>query len=104
MFKKEYVSLVDGIVIEDANSDYKTGKTVGKYKITSNGIYRPDKKYLPKSAVTDIVQDKGSTHVTGCCIGVVPVDRLILKANDMPFVFDFDSEKQVDKAREILGL
>lgn len=104
MFKKNLTSLVEGVEITDATEDIKQGKTVGKYKVTPNGIYRPDNKYLPKSAITEVIQDKGSVHVTGCCAGGVPVDRLVIKTVADPFIFIFDSTKQVSKVREILSI
>lgn len=104
MFKKNYESMAAGTTVEDPNEDAKNAKRVGKYKISASAIYTPDNRYLPKAAIETVVQDKGSVHVTGCCIGCVPVDRLIVTVDSKPVVFDFDSEKQVKKAREILGI
>lgn len=103
MFKKKFESMIT-LQLDNPNEDYKKGKRVGKYIVTANAIYRPDNKYLPKEGITGHSLDKGSVHVTGCCIGVVPVDRIVFAAEDKPFIFEFDSKKQVLKALGILGL
>lgn len=104
MFKKQYVTLVQGYEIENPGADIKSAKNVGKYKVSTNAIYRPDNRYFPKSAIKDVIQDKGSTHVTGCCIGCVPTDRIVLFSEEGNAIFDFDSVKQVEKARGIMGI
>lgn len=104
MFKKNYVTLAEGCEISDPAADIKGARTVGKYKVSANAIYRPDNRYFPKAAIKEVVQDKGSVHVTGCCIGCVPTDRIVLFSENSNAVFDFDSVKQVEKAREIMGI
>lgn len=102
LFKMRYTSLVEGIVIEDENADVKSGKTVGQYKVSANAIYRPDGKYIPFSTIEEVVQDKGTVHVTGCCIGAVAVDRLVVTAGGKKYAFAFDSEKDAKYVRECM--
>ena len=104
MFARKLQSLTEEHGLTDPAADYRSAKKVGKYKVSAKAIYRPDGKYLPGAAVSGVVQDKGTVHVTGCCIGCVPVDRLVMTAENQPFVFEFDSEKQVLRVREILGI
>ncbi len=103
MFKKNFVSLVDGVVIENVSEDYKTAKSMGKYKISENALYKGDYTYLPFSAIDSVVCDKGSVHVTGCCIGCLPVDRIVVRVGENPFIFEFDSKKAAEKAASLMS-
>lgn len=98
MFKKSFVSLAEGFDIENVASDYKKAKNIGRYKISENAIYKGDYTYLPFSAIDSVVCDKGSVHVTGCCIGCLPVDRIVARVGEKPFIFAFDSKKAAEKA------
>ena len=99
MFAKKYTSLVENVTVNDPATDIKTSQKMGRYKLGKFAIYQPDRRYLPYAAINTIKQDKGTTHVTGCCIGCLPVDRLIIRlADGKPFVFEFDSEEMAEKA------
>lgn len=89
--------------LENANEDYKTAKRIGQYKFSSAAIYMADGTYIPLKAVTDVVSDKSSVHVTGCCAGCVPVERLILTASDKKIQLLFDSKKEIEKAVSVFG-
>ena len=104
MFWNKYETLTPGVDVPDPRADKKTGKNLGKYKVSANAIYRPDGKYLPVAAIETVIQDKGSVHVTGCCIGCVSVDRIVVNAiGGRRFSFEFDSVKQAQKALEIIS-
>ena len=99
MFTKKYTSLVESVTITDPAADIKTSQKMGRYKLGKYAIYQPDSRYRPYTAINTIKQDKGTTHVTGCCIGCLPVDRLVIRlADGKPFVFEFDSEEMAEKA------
>ena len=103
MFGSKLVSLVEGHTIEDAAADKKTAKRVGQFKVSAKAIYRADNKYLPFEAVTGYTCDKSSVHVTGCCAGCVPVERMVFETcNGDKIQFLFDSQKDLDKVIEIL--
>ena len=96
MFGKKYESLVAGVTIEDYNDDLKNGKRLGQYRLGAKAIYKPDYTYVPLEAVTGSVQDKTAVHVSGCCAGGVPVDRVVLETNDGKFQFIFDKKKDAE--------
>lgn len=104
MFWMKLQSLVPGQEISDAREDYKSAKRVGQYKVSTKAIYQPDGGYVPFAAVKDYVLDKSSVHVTGCCAGGVPVERMILVTDEGKLPFIFDSKKAVDKAVELMKL
>ena len=94
MFTKKYTSLVESVTVNDPAADIKTSQKMGRYKLGKYAIYQPESRYLPYTAINTIKQDKGTTHVTGCCIGCLPVDRLVIRlADGKPFVFEFDSQQ-----------
>lgn len=103
MFGRKYVSLDAKSSLENVASDIKNSKRVGQYKISENGIYKPDGTYLCVSAITEITHDKTSVHVSGCCAGGVPVERLIFDTEDGRYPFIFDTVKDVDKVLNIIG-
>ena len=103
MFGRKYVPLEEGSVIEDAAADVKSAKRVGQYKLSKNAIYKADGTYLATSVVTDITHDKTSVHVSGCCAGGVPVERLIFDTEKGRYPFLFDTTKDVEKVMNILG-
>lgn len=45
-------------------------------------------------AVKSYTIDKTSVHVSGCCAGGVPVDRIIFDTETDRFSFIFDSKKR----------
>lgn len=99
MFGRKYSSLVENITVSDPETDIKGAKKMGKYKLGQFAVYQPDRRYLPYAAIETIKQDKGTTHVTGCCIGCLPVDRLVIRiAGNKPFVFEFDSKEMAENA------
>ena len=102
LFKKNFTTLVEGAPVDDAESDFKEAKTIGKYRFGKKAVYRPDYSYVPYSEITAVVKDKGSVHVTGCCAGGVPIDRLVITAGGKPFVFEMDSPKAQEKAAGII--
>lgn len=102
MFLMKLQSLVPKQEISDAKEDYKSAKRVGQYKVSTKAIYQPDGGYVPFAAVKDYVLDKSSVHVTGCCAGGVPVERIILITDEGKFPFIFDSQKAVDKVVELM--
>lgn len=89
--------------IEDPAADNKSAVHVGQYKVSDNAIYMPDGRYLPFAAVTDAVCDKTSVHVSGCCAGCVPVDRIVFATENGKFPFIFDSKKDQDKVLGRMG-
>lgn len=104
MFYSKLRSLVEGIEIDDAKADKKSAKRVGQYKISDKALYKADGTYIPFEAVTEYTHDKTSVHVSGCCAGGVPVERLILDTADQrfPLIFDtvYDVNKVIDKITE----
>lgn len=99
MFEKKYTSLAGDVTVSDPAADMKNSKKMGRYKLGNFAVYQPDRRYLPYAAIETIKQDKGTTHVTGCCIGCLPVDRLVIRiAGGKPFVFEFASEEMAEKA------
>lgn len=104
MFLIKLQSLVPKHEISDAKEDYKSAKRVGQYKVSAKAIYQPDGGYVPYKAVKDYVLDKSSVHVTGCCAGGVPVERIVLITDEGKFPFIFDSQKAVDKVVELMKL
>lgn len=104
MFRKKLVPLEEGAILENVDSDYKTAKRIGQFKISENAIYKPDNTYLPFSAVTEYTHDKTSVHVSGCCAGGVPVDRLILDTLNGRYPFIFDKAKDVQKVVEKINI
>ena len=91
-----------GTELENPKAEYKNASHVGRYKLSDKVWFMPDNSYVCISDVTSFVQDKGSVHVTGCCAGGVMVDRIILSAGSMKFVFLFDTKKEVEKALGLL--
>ena len=104
MFNKKFTSLEKEITIDNAEADYKAAKRVGQFKVSENAIYKPDGTYLPVSAVTEVTVDKSSVHVSGCCAGGVPVDRMIFDTESARYPFLFDSKKDVKKVLSITKL
>jgi len=101
MFGKKLESLETEYILEDVALDIKTAKRIGQYKISSNAIYKPDGTYLPVAAITGVTADKTSVHVSGCCAGGVPVERLIFDTAQGRYPFIFDTKKDVEK---VLGI
>ena len=100
MFGRKYKSLAENITVSNPDEDIKQAKKMGRYKLGRYAIYQPDRNYLPYAAIETLKQDKGTNHVTGCCIGCLPVDRLVIRIKDnKPFVFEFDSEEMAENAR-----
>ena len=104
MFLMKLQSLVPRQEISNAKEDYKSAKRVGQYKVSTKAIYRPDGGYVPFAAVKDYVLDKSSVHVTGCCAGGGPVERIILITDEGKFPFLFDSQKAVGKIVELMNV
>ncbi len=103
MFWRKYTTLAAGAEVENPKADYKGARRLGKYRLGTLAIYQPDGKYLPYRAIVSVKQDTGTTHVTGCCIGCLPVDRLVIRTKEeKPFVFEFDSEKMAAEALSIV--
>lgn len=102
MFKKKLIPMEDGTTLENVEADYKTAKRVGQFKVSANAIYKPDGTYLPFAAVTETTHDKTSVHVSGCCAGGVPVDRIILDTEKGRFPFIFDTAKDVQKILDVI--
>ena len=101
LFTKKFKSLVENIEVEDQDSDFKSSKHIGQYRVSDKAIYKADGTYLPFSAVTGIVHDKTAVHVSGCCAGGVPVDRLMFTCGDVKFPFIFDGFKDIEKMKAI---
>ena len=75
-----------------------------QYKISANAIYKPDKTYLPVKAVVSVVHDRTAVHVSGCCAGGVPVERLVFSTDGGKYPFIFDNNKDINKVLEIIGM
>jgi len=103
MFGKKLIAIDEKHYLDNAEADYKNAKRIGQFKVSENAIYKPDGTYLPLSLVSGITQDKTSVHVSGCCAGGVPVERLIFDTEDGRYPFIFDSKKDVDKVLKIIG-
>lgn len=102
MFDSKLKSLIDGAEIENAKMDKKSAKRIGQYKVSDKAIYKADGTYLPFEKITEYTHDKTSVHVSGCCAGGVPVERLILDTKEQRFPFIFDTLKDVEKVIEIV--
>lgn len=101
LFTKKFKSLVENAEVENQDSDFKSSRHIGQYRVSGKAIYKADGTYLPFSAVTEIVHDKTAVHVSGCCAGGVPVDRLMFICGNVKFPFIFDGFKDIDKMKEI---
>jgi len=96
MFGKKLNSLVPGVRLEDPKADYKSARFSGQYRLSDRAIYRPDGSYLPFSAVKDTLHDQTTVHVSGCCAGGVPVERIVFITENAKIPLIFDSKKQVE--------
>ena len=103
MFGSKLESLVANVIVEDAVADKKTAKRIGQYKFSNKAIYKADGTYLPLASVTGYTCDKSSVHVTGCCAGGVPVERIIFDTTDGRHQFLFDTKKDLEKAISVVG-
>jgi len=97
MFGRKYISMTEGYKLENPAAEYKTATRAGQYKVSEKGIFRADGKYLPFAAVTDVICDKTSVHVSGCCAGGVPVERIVFVTAEGKFPFIFDTKKDQSK-------
>lgn len=104
MFEKKFTCVEEAFAIENINDDYKHAKRVGQYKVSERAIYRPDNTYLPVSAVVKLSHDKTSVHVSGCCAGGVPVERLVFTTDNNIYQYIFDTTKDIQKLLAITGL
>lgn len=95
MFGKKFNSLAAGFALEDPNADYKTSRWSGQYRVSSQAIYQPGGSYIPFAAVTECVHDQTSVHVSGCCAGGVPVERIVFITENEKIPMIFDNKKQV---------
>lgn len=93
-------SMIPGLELGDPKGDVKKALRAGQYKVSDQALYQPDGTYLPFAAVTEVVRDKGSVHVTGCCIGVVPVERVVVATAAGRKAFAFDSVRAADQVAE----
>lgn len=93
-------SMVPGVELADPKGDRKLASRAGQYQISDSALYQADGSYLPFSAVTEVARDKGSVHVTGCCIGAVTVERVVVTTAAGRKAFAFDSVKAANAAAE----
>lgn len=103
MFGKKLNSLVQGVTLEHPEADYKKAKIVGQYRLSDAAIYKADGGYVPFSAVKECIQDQTSVHVTGCCAGGVPVERIIFVTENEKVPLIFDTKKQVEKVLQVVN-
>ena len=96
----KYRSLVEGIELEDPKTDEKNGKKLGQYRLSRSAVYMPDGGYVPLRCVTGAEAGMGNVHVSGCCIGSLPVHRVVVKTEKGSFQFIFNSEKGAQRALE----
>lgn len=93
---KKYTSLAAGMVLDDPKADYKESRFLGQYRISSKAIYKNDGSYLPFAAVRECVHDQATVHVSGCCAGGVPVERIVFITETERISMIFDSKRQVE--------
>lgn len=96
MFGKEWKSLVEGVEVPNTKADYKAAKRLGQYRVSDLAIYKADGTYIPMESITDYVHDMTAVHVSGCCAGGVPVDRVVFSTESRKIPLIFDNQKQVD--------
>lgn len=103
MFGKKFLSVIEGFELDNPAEDCKSAIRIGQYKVSNLAIYKPDGSYLPFEKVTDTVCDKTSVHVSGCCAGGVPVERIIFVTDAGKYPFIFDTAKDVSRVLEKLN-
>lgn len=96
MFGKKFQSLAAGFALEDPKGDYKTSRRSGQYRVSSQAIYQPGGSYIPFAAVKACIHDQTSVHVSGCCAGGVPVERIVFITENEKIPMIFDTKKQVE--------
>lgn len=96
LFEKKFNSLVPEVSLEYPNDDYKKSKHLGQYRLSEAAIYKADGSYIPFEAVKDCIHDQTSVHVSGCCAGGVPVERIVFITDSVKIPLIFDSSKQVE--------
>lgn len=101
MFGKKYVPVDGASEIPSPEVDVKSAKRVGQYKISEMAIYKPDGTYLPLSEIEELTHDRTSVHVSGCCAGGVPVERIIFDTANGRYPFIFDTVKDVENVISI---
>lgn len=94
---RTWKSMVPGVELPDPRADYRQSARAGQYKVSALALYQEDGNYLPFAGVTEVQRDKGSVHVTGCCIGGVPVERVVVTIPAGKRAFFFDSVKTADR-------
>lgn len=102
MFGKKFFSLVPAVTLENPKGDYRSARWSGQYKVSARAIYRPDGGYIPFVAVTGCTHDQTGVHVSGCCAGSVPVERIVFLTAEQRIPLIFDTKKQVDKILKLV--
>lgn len=101
MLFRTWKSMTPGVELSDPEADYRSARRAGQYRVSALALYQPDGSYLPFSAVTEVRRDRSSVHVTGCCIGGVPVERVTAVTPAGKKAFLFDSAKTADRVAEL---
>ena len=96
MLGKKFASLVSGADLENAEGEYKQSKRLGQYRICDKAIFKADGTYVPFATVKECIQDQTSVHVSGCCAGGVPVERIVFVTENESIPLIFDNKKQVE--------
>lgn len=102
MFGKKFLSLVKGFSLEDPGADYKLSKRSGQYRLSSRAIYQPGGSYVPFAAVRECIHDQTHVHVSGCCAGGVPVERIVFITDNEKIPMIFDTKKQVESVLKLV--
>lgn len=97
LMARTWKSMVPGAELPDPGADYRQASRAGQYKVSALTLYQGGGSYLPFSAVTEVLRDKGSVHVTGCCAGGVLVERVVVATPAGKRAFLFDTVRTADR-------